>query len=144
MLQEAHRLSRLVTCVRDTVTQLRKGVTGLLLMSEDLETLQCSLLSGKVPQCWHFAYPSLKPLTSWANDLSERVEQINKWGLVSHFCRHRLRKNLESCIQQNSRKERSAPLYVFEVLFRHGQYVHFRTVSLKPSGWAALLIQAPS
>lgn len=85
MLQEAQRLNRLVACVRDMVQQLRKGVAGLLVMSEDLEDLQSSLLNGKVPQCWQFAFPSLKPLTSWATDVADRVEQINKWGFVSLF-----------------------------------------------------------
>ncbi|KAL8445205.1 hypothetical protein Emed_005763 [Eimeria media] len=81
MLQEAQRLNRLVTCVRDMVQQLRRALSGLLVMSEELEALQLSLLSGKVPQCWHFAFPSLKPLTSWSVDLAERLEQINKWAL---------------------------------------------------------------
>lgn len=85
MLQEAQRLNRLVACVRDMVQQVRKGIAGLLVMSEDLENLQSSLLNGKVPQCWKFAFPSLKPLTSWATDLAGRVEQINKWGFVRIF-----------------------------------------------------------
>ncbi|KAL8433754.1 hypothetical protein ACSSS7_003651 [Eimeria intestinalis] len=83
MLQEAQRLHTLVTCVRDMVQQLRRAISGLLLMSEELEALQLSLLNGKVPQCWHFAFPSLKPLVSWAVDLAQRLDQINRWGLVS-------------------------------------------------------------
>ncbi|KAL8275155.1 hypothetical protein Esti_000905 [Eimeria stiedai] len=80
MLQEGQRLNRLVMCVRDMVQQLRRAISGLLVMSEELEALQLSLLSGKVPQCWHFAFLSLKPLTSWAVDLAERLDQVNKWG----------------------------------------------------------------
>lgn len=83
MIQEAQRLNRLLTCVTETVRHLKRGVAGLVVMSEDLEDLQCSLLNGKVPQCWEFAFPSLKPLTSWAYDVAARVEQISKWGLVS-------------------------------------------------------------
>ena len=85
MLQEAQRLNNLLTCVKDMVQHLRKGVTGLSVMSEDLEGLQSSLLNGRVPKCWDFAFPSLKPLTSWATDVAERVEQISKWGLVSQI-----------------------------------------------------------
>lgn len=83
MIQEAQRLNRLLACVTEMVRHLKRGVAGLVVMSEDLEALQCSLLSGKVPQCWEFAFPSLKPLSSWAFDLSARVDQISKWGLVS-------------------------------------------------------------
>ncbi|CDJ55935.1 Dynein heavy chain 3, axonemal, related [Eimeria maxima] len=81
MIQEAQRLNRLLACVTEMVRHLKRGVAGLVVMSEDLEALQCSLLSGKVPPCWEFAFPSLKPLSSWALDLSARVDQISKWGL---------------------------------------------------------------
>ncbi|CDI82515.1 hypothetical protein EPH_0040020 [Eimeria praecox] len=81
MIQEAHRLNRLLACVTEMVRHLKRGVAGLVVMSEDLESLQCSLLNGKVPQCWEFAFPSLKPLTSWAYDVSARVDQISRWGL---------------------------------------------------------------
>ncbi|CDJ49023.1 hypothetical protein EBH_0056020 [Eimeria brunetti] len=68
MVQEAQRLNRLLTCVTEMVRHLKRAVAGLVVMSEDLECLQGSLLNGKVPPCWEFAFPSLKPLTSWAYD----------------------------------------------------------------------------
>lgn len=83
MLQEAQRLNRLVACVRDMIQHLRKAVAGIQVMTEDIESLEYSLLNGQVPKCWNFAFPSAKPLTSWSLDLSARVDQIKKWGLVS-------------------------------------------------------------
>ncbi|KAL8440078.1 hypothetical protein Efla_004062 [Eimeria flavescens] len=76
LLQEAQRLNRLVACVRGMVQQLRKSISGFLVMSEDLEALQASLLNGKVPECWHFAFPSLKPLTSWATDMCAELHLL--------------------------------------------------------------------
>lgn len=154
MLQEAQRLNRLVTCVRDMVHHLRKGVTGLLVMSEDLESLQCFLLSGKVPPCWHFAFPSLKPLTSWATDVAERVDQINKWGLVSRFRTVRLSTGvlryfgLFAATSPGSRRAHyatSAREMALGLPDCIGRGVRaFRTDNPKRSGWAGSHIRAPS
>merc|ERR1719265_330973 len=39
-----------------------------------------SLYEGKVPVPWLFAYPSLKPMSSWMPDLGDRIGQLTSWG----------------------------------------------------------------
>ena len=49
-------------------------------MSETLDAMYLSLTNGVVPANWEkVAYPSLKPLTSWFEDLILRVEFLNNW-----------------------------------------------------------------
>jgi dynein heavy chain len=51
-----------------------KGISGLVLISEELEKVLTSLYENKVPESWKFCYLSLKPLYSWVDDLIKRVE----------------------------------------------------------------------
>lgn len=38
------------------------------------------MLNNKVPELWsNYAYPSLKPLSSWIENLSQRIEFIRMW-----------------------------------------------------------------
>lgn len=49
-------------------------------MSQDLDMTYSSLLNNFVPKLWSkVAYPSLKPLAAWINDLKERVNFIHNW-----------------------------------------------------------------
>ena len=49
-------------------------------MSAELEQMGNSMVIGKVPGLWAaVAYPSLKPLGSWVNDLLERLSFLNSW-----------------------------------------------------------------
>ena len=43
------------------------------------------LLQNRVPENWkEVAYPSLKPLSSWIQDLIERIEFMREWALKGH------------------------------------------------------------
>jgi dynein heavy chain len=53
---------------------LDKGISGLVLISEELELVMQSLYENKVPETWKFCYHSLKSLYSWIDDLTKRVE----------------------------------------------------------------------
>lgn len=49
-------------------------------MSSDLEAAYNSIFDNRVPDSWHkVAYPSLKPLGSWINDIVERLEEMQRW-----------------------------------------------------------------
>lgn len=49
-------------------------------MSMELEMMFNNFLNNKVPAAWEkVGYPSLKPLSSWVNDLIHRVDCIGKW-----------------------------------------------------------------
>ncbi|CAK87804.1 unnamed protein product (macronuclear) [Paramecium tetraurelia] len=76
LMQEISRYNKLLNTVRTSLINLDKGLSGLVLISEDLETIMHSLFDNKVPQQWKFCYSSLKPLSSWIIDLEKRVAQL--------------------------------------------------------------------
>lgn len=54
-------------------------------MSEELDLMYGSFLKNKVPQNWvDCAYPSLKPLSSWFEDLIQRVDFMRNWLMQGH------------------------------------------------------------
>lgn len=54
-------------------------------MSKELDEMYGMLLKNKVPQNWaEVAYPSLKPLSSWFDDLVLRVEFMRNWLQQGH------------------------------------------------------------
>jgi len=49
-------------------------------MSMELEAMFKSFLDNKVPENWvRTAYPCLKPLASWEEDMIKRIEFISDW-----------------------------------------------------------------
>lgn len=54
-------------------------------MSAELDKAYSSLINNQVPEMWKSkAYPSLKPLASWFDDLLARIEFFKSW-LLSEF-----------------------------------------------------------
>jgi dynein heavy chain len=52
-----------------------------LVMSSELETMYNCFLYNQVPPQWeNAAYPSLKPLASWVEDLLTRVSVVDGSG----------------------------------------------------------------
>lgn len=60
--------------------QLHNGLKGLVVISPELEQVSESLFALKVPQLWQSAYPSLKPLGAWMEDLKKRIAQLRDWA----------------------------------------------------------------
>ncbi|XP_053341025.1 dynein axonemal heavy chain 2 [Clarias gariepinus] len=84
LLQEIQRYNTLLRIIRTSLTELEKGVKGLVVMSNSLdETFQC-IHDARVPPLWEKAYPSLKPLASWTRDLCQRVAQFARWAETAH------------------------------------------------------------
>ncbi|KAK2860339.1 hypothetical protein Q7C36_004505 [Tachysurus vachellii] len=80
LLQEIQRYNILLHTIRMSLTELEKGIKGLVVMSSSLEeTFQC-IHDARVPPLWEKAYSSLKPLASWTRDLCQRVEQFARWA----------------------------------------------------------------
>ena len=49
-------------------------------MSLELDKMYSSLLNNQVPALWvRVAYPSLKPLASWIQDLNQRIAFLQEW-----------------------------------------------------------------
>eukprot|EP01112_Ceratiomyxa_fruticulosa_P002953 TRINITY_DN13363_c0_g1_i1.p1 TRINITY_DN13363_c0_g1~~TRINITY_DN13363_c0_g1_i1.p1 ORF type:complete len:596 (+),score=111.46 TRINITY_DN13363_c0_g1_i1:288-2075(+) len=85
VVQECWRFNKLLDVLRTTLVDLDQALRGLVVMSSDLEKMYNSLLDGKVPSVWaHAAYPSLKPLNSWIDDLKKRIEFMRKWLSTGH------------------------------------------------------------
>ncbi|NXU12627.1 DYH1 protein, partial [Pardalotus punctatus] len=89
LVQEVIRYNKLLEEVAQTLKDLLKALKGLVVMSSRLELMASSLYNNSVPELWNAkAYPSLKPLASWVNDLVQRIEFLQNWiseGIPSVF-----------------------------------------------------------
>ncbi|NWV36400.1 DYH1 protein, partial [Grantiella picta] len=89
LVQEVIRYNKLLEEVAQTLKDLLKALKGLVVMSSRLELMASSLYNNTVPELWNAkAYPSLKPLASWVNDLVQRIEFLQTWisqGIPSVF-----------------------------------------------------------
>mmetsp|Transcript_44447 Transcript_44447/g.96710 ORF Transcript_44447/g.96710 Transcript_44447/m.96710 type:complete len:786 (+) Transcript_44447:22-2379(+) len=80
LVQEIERYNRLLSRMRVTLADFQKALKGLVVMSEDLESLGHSLLEGAVPKVWEaYSFLSMKPLPSWLNDVKARVAFLRRW-----------------------------------------------------------------
>ncbi|NWH35887.1 DYH1 protein, partial [Chloropsis hardwickii] len=83
LVQEVIRYNKLLEEVALSLKDLLKALKGLVVMSSRLELMASSLYNNAVPEIWNAkAYPSLKPLASWVNDLVQRIEFLQNW--ISH------------------------------------------------------------
>ena len=65
---------------QDSLVNLQKAIKGYVVMSEELDAVYTSFLNSQVPNLWaNSAYPSLKPLGSWVQDLVFRCAFIGNW-----------------------------------------------------------------
>ena len=80
LAQECIRYNKLVDVMELTLPQLDKALQGLVVMSGELEAMGTSIALGQVPSAWEAkAYPSLKPLGPWTDDLMLRLDFIRAW-----------------------------------------------------------------
>jgi dynein heavy chain len=62
------------------LTELEMGLSGALNITDQMEDLIRSISINKVFGNWEkLAFPSLKPLSSWMTDLSQRAAQLADW-----------------------------------------------------------------
>lgn len=74
LTQEMIRFNRLIGTMFTTLRDVRKAIKGLVVMSGELEAMGNAMVIGRVPTIWAaVAYPSLKPLGPWVNDLLDRI-----------------------------------------------------------------------
>ena len=78
--QECIRYNKLIAIMLRTLPNLLSALKGLVAMSSDLDAIAKSIAVNQVPKLWSdAAYPSMKPLSSWVDDLVERVGFIQQW-----------------------------------------------------------------
>merc|ERR1711959_483373 len=81
VLQEIGRMNVLLGEMRRSMAELQMGIAGSLNMSDSMETLLVCLRLGRIAPNWtKNAYPSLKSLAMWFEDLLLRVEQLATWS----------------------------------------------------------------
>eukprot|EP00756_Hemistasia_phaeocysticola_P025139 Hpha_TRINITY_DN15989_c0_g2::TRINITY_DN15989_c0_g2_i1::g.72379::m.72379/K10408/DNAH; dynein heavy chain, axonemal len=80
LLQEIQRYNILLTQVKGHLAELRKGVSGMIIMNDILDGINTALLFNKVPDKWEKHFPTMKPLSSWVEELRMRIDQMNSWG----------------------------------------------------------------
>ena len=80
LVQEAMRYNNLIKIYNSSLGELRKALKGLVVMSADLEDMSTALFSNAVPAIWaKRAFPSLKPLAAWVEDLKLRLDFVINW-----------------------------------------------------------------
>jgi dynein heavy chain, axonemal len=80
LVQECARYNRLVDTMARGLPELARALAGLVVMSSDLEALARAIALNAVPAAWEArAYPSMKPLAAWFEDLLARLAFLRAW-----------------------------------------------------------------
>ena len=78
--QELGRYNKLLEVLLTSLQEMQRSIRGEVVMSAELLALGTSMVNGAVPDMWHkAAYPSLKPLGAWVNDLMARFDMFDQW-----------------------------------------------------------------
>jgi len=74
-LQEIEYMNSLLLEITRSLDEIDQGFKGILSISEQMETVILSISLNRVPVSWAtLAYPSKRGLTSWLNNLFQRIE----------------------------------------------------------------------
>lgn len=74
------RYNALLTVIRNSLIELRMAIQGLQVMSEKLDNMLTLVSIGKIPNEWiSKSFPSLKPLSSYINELLDRLQMLQTW-----------------------------------------------------------------
>jgi len=79
LLQEIIRYNVLLATMKKSIKNLKKALTGKIVMSEEMEKMASSLYINQVPAFWSKVFLSLKPFSSWTLDLTKRIEFFANW-----------------------------------------------------------------
>jgi dynein heavy chain len=78
--QEIMRYNNLISKVVFYMSAVIDAINGDSVMTSELEAILLKLYDNKTPlQIEKIAYPSLKPFSSWVNDLVEKLNFVKKW-----------------------------------------------------------------
>jgi dynein heavy chain len=73
-------MNALLSEMKRSLVELSLGLAGDLTMTGPMEALMRALAEDQVPASWAaVAYPSLRPLSSWFQNLLQRVAQLTEW-----------------------------------------------------------------
>jgi len=78
--QEVIRYNKLLSVMHKSLKDLQLALKGIVVMSGELEAMADSLFNNFVPEMWASrAFPSLKPLSLWIQELLDRLTFIQNW-----------------------------------------------------------------
>ncbi|XP_029790782.1 dynein heavy chain 14, axonemal [Suricata suricatta] len=87
--QEIERFDKFLLVVHESLKGLQLALKGKILLTQELEEIYESVLNTRVPMLWQkHAYKSCKPLSSWVNDLIQRVNFFNTWAKIAYSAIH--------------------------------------------------------
>jgi len=78
--QEMARFNLLLKKMTGTLLDIQKAIKGTIVMTGELDDMFGAMTRDAVPGLWSgVGYPSLKPLSSWYEDMTQRVEFFRAW-----------------------------------------------------------------
>ncbi|XP_042781926.1 dynein axonemal heavy chain 14 isoform X4 [Panthera leo] len=87
--QEIERFDKFLIVVHESLKGLQLAIKGKTILTQELEETYESFLNRRVPTLWQkHAYKSCKPLSSWVNDLIQRVNFFNTWAKMAYTAIH--------------------------------------------------------
>ncbi|KAF6274521.1 dynein axonemal heavy chain 14 [Rhinolophus ferrumequinum] len=88
--QEMERFDKLLFVIHESLKDLQLAIKGQLIFTQELEEMYDSFLQTRVPALWQkYAYKSCRPLSSWVNDLIQRLNFFNTWAKMAYTAIHR-------------------------------------------------------
>ncbi|RYH31858.1 hypothetical protein EON65_01740 [archaeon] len=82
LTQEMVKFNRLIDRMASTLSDIKKAIRGMIVMSSDLDAMYTSFLNNQLPGIWErVSFASLKTLGSWVRDLIYRVDFMRTWLL---------------------------------------------------------------
>ncbi|XP_055228071.2 dynein axonemal heavy chain 14 isoform X2 [Gorilla gorilla gorilla] len=83
--QEIKRFDKLLFVIHKSLKDLQLAIKGEIILTQELEEIFNSFLNVRVPTLWQkHAYRSCKPLSSWIDDLIQRLNFFNTWAKVAY------------------------------------------------------------
>jgi len=78
--QELDRFNKLLSVIRKVLIDLQDAIAGTVVMSQDLDNVYNKLLINQVPEKFEEnAWPSLKNMHDWFDDVCLRVQMMREW-----------------------------------------------------------------
>ncbi|XP_071819604.1 dynein axonemal heavy chain 5-like isoform X1 [Apostichopus japonicus] len=77
--QEIDRMQRVITVVRQTLSDLKLAIDGTIIMSENLKDALDNMYDARVPRLWEKVSWESTTLGFWFTELIERNTQFSEW-----------------------------------------------------------------
>jgi len=80
LTQEMVKFTRLQERMRSSCSDLKKAITGFIVMTGDLDEMYSSFMNNQLPGLWtKVSFATMKSLSSWIKDLNGRVDFFRDW-----------------------------------------------------------------